>query len=240
MTLARAEGRAAFSVSLMCMDLMDAGRQIETLNGLADAYHIDIMDGHFTKNLALSPDFARAVSRYATLPLDIHLMVDTPMDWLEQFAGRPDTTLSVHAETIGNNAFRVLDRVRALGCRTGVAINPATPFEQISAYLNRVDLLTIMTVDVGYSGAPFLPEVLPKIERAAQFKAENGLGYTIQIDGSCNKRSYRSLTQAGAEMFVLGNTGLFGLAEDLGQAWRQLDAEYEAATAVATEGEGAA
>ena len=73
-----------------------------------------------------------------------------------------------------------------------------------------------MTVDVGYSGAPFLPEVLPKIERAAHFKADNGLGYTIQIDGACNRRSYRALTQAGAEMFVLGNTGLFGLAEDLG------------------------
>lgn len=221
---------ARFSVSLMCMDLMNAGEQLATLNRLADAYHIDIMDGHFTKNLALSPDFAAAVANHTHVPLDIHLMVDTPMDWLERFAGRCDTTLTVHAETIGNNAFRVLDRISDLGCRAGVALNPATPFEHVVSYLNRVDLLTVMTVDIGYSGAPFISEVLPKLERIAAFKRDNQLDYTIQIDGSCNQRTYEALARAGAEMFVLGSTGLFNLSSNLDLAWQKLNSEYAQAT----------
>lgn len=221
-----------FAVSLMCMDLLNAGTQLTQLDKLADGYHIDIMDGHFTKNLALSPDFAGAVARAAHLPLDIHLMVDAPTDWLDRFAG-PDTTLSVHAETIGNNAFRILDRVRALGCRAGVVLNPATPFEQVSHYLNRIDLLTIMTVDIGYSGAPFIPEVLPKVAQAARFKQEQDLTYTIQIDGACNRHTYGPLSAAGAEMFVLGSTGLFNLSPELPTAWTMLRAEYAEAIAEA-------
>jgi len=219
-----------FSVSLMCMDLMNAGAELSVLNRLAHAYHVDVMDGHFTKNLALSPDFVKAVARYSTLPLDIHLMVTTPMDWLDTLAANGANTLSVHSETIGNDAFRVLDRIKSLGCRTGVVVNPATPLENVKAYLGRVDLLTLMTVDIGYSGAPFIPEVLAKIQAAADYKRDHGLDYKIQIDGSCNKKTYAAMASAGAEMFVLGSTGLFNLSEDLETAWAGLKAEYAEAT----------
>ncbi len=213
-----------FSVSLMCMDLLDIKNQITILNQRADGYHIDIMDGHFCGNITLSPDFAGACAKIATLPMDAHLMTTEPDNWLEPLARAGVTTISPHAETINTHAFRTINRIRELGCKVGVVLNPATPLSYIRHYLDSLDMLTIMTVDVGYSGQPFIPQMLDKIEEAAQWKAAHGSSYTIQVDGCCNRTTFRQLNDAGAEMYVMGNTGLFRLAPQLSAAYdRMLD-----------------
>lgn len=221
---------AQFAVSLMCMDFMDAGSQLDLLDTRADGYHMDIMDGHFAPNITLSPDFVAATGRRTRLPMEAHLMTDTPNQWLEKLAEAGAKTLSVHAETITRDTFRTLNRIRELGCDVGLVLNAGTPLSQVADYLSRVDLLTLMTVDVGFANQPFIPEVLDKIKDAARRRDAEGFGYAIQIDGACNGNTFGMLRDAGAEVFVLGNSGFFGLDPDLATAWDAMIASYEGAT----------
>ena len=199
----------------MCMDLLKIREQIQVLNLHADFYHIDIMDGHFVKNITLSPDFVKAVARVSRVPLDCHLMVTHPDDYITMLAQAGATFLSPHAETINTDCFRTLNRIRAAGCQVGVTLNPATPLSYCQHYLNRIDVLTLMTVDVGYAGQPFIEELLEKIAQAARLREENGWHYKSMIDGSCNQKTFRRLYEAGADVFVMGSSGLFSLDADL-------------------------
>ena len=220
-----------FAVSLMCMDFLRMREQLETLNRRADLYHVDIMDGHFCKNITLSPDLIRTFARVATLPMDVHFMTTTPSDWLEVCAQAGARILSPHAETINADAFRTLNLIEKLGCQTGLTLNPATPLDTVRHYVERIDLLTLMTVDVGFAGQPFIEQMLPKIEEAAEWKARKGFKYRIQIDGSCNRRTFKRLMNAGAEVLVVGTSGLFSLDPDLNTAYDRMLASYEEAIA---------
>lgn len=218
--------KTEFSISLMCMDFLDIKNQIEILNNKAGYYHIDIMDGHYCKNITLSPDFTAACNRVARLPMDVHLMTTNPTDWLKPAADAGAAYISPHAETINTDAFRVFNEIEALGCKPGVVLNPATTLDSIRHYLNRIEMLTIMTVDVGYAGQPFIPEMLEKIREAKRLREEHGYRYKIQIDGSCNKKTFRQLHEAGADILVLGSSGLFSLDSDLATAYDKMLEEF--------------
>lgn len=222
--------RPTFSPSLMCMDLLNVGTELDVLNERADAYHVDLMDGHFAPNITLSPDFLKAISSATALPLDVHMMVTTPTQWIEQLIENGATWISPHAETINVNAFRIWNQVEALGAKPGVVLNPSTPLSWVELYLERVDLLTFMTVDVGFAGQPFIEEVLPKIEQAVAYRESHGLNYTIQIDGSCNRGTFRRLWEAGADRFILGTSGLWGRAETLDEAYDQMLLDFSSVT----------
>lgn len=211
-----------FSPSLMCMDLMDIKHQMEILNSRADFYHVDIMDGHFVKNITLSPDFVKAVSSVAKLPLDCHLMVTTPDDFIEPLAKAGAGYICPHAETINSDAFRMIYKIKSLGCKVGVVLNPATPIEYIRQYIHLLDKITIMSVDPGFAGQPFIREMLGKIRQAKEWKEQNGYSYLIEVDGSCNERTFKDLDEAGAEVFILGSSGLFNLDPDLAAAWDKM------------------
>ena len=219
-----------FSPSLMCMDFLKMKEQLEIMNTRMDMYHVDIMDGHYCKNITLSPDLIKTFAKVATLPMDVHLMTTNPTDWIETVAKAGATYISPHAETINTDAFRVMNLIRSLGCKTGVVLNPATPLSFVEPYLNRVDLLTIMSVDVGFAGQPFIEEMLDKIREAKRLREEKGYTYKIQIDGSCNKNTYKRLKEAGVEVFIVGSSGLFGLDQDLNKACDLMFEQFEEAT----------
>lgn len=219
-----------FSPSLMCMDLLDIKNQVNTLNSRADFYHVDIMDGHFVKNITLSPDFVKVLSTISTIPIDCHLMVTNPDDYIESLAKAGAGYICPHAETINTDAFRIINKIRSLGCKVGVVLNPATPLSYIQHYIHLVDKITIMSVDPGFAGQPFIREMLDKIREAKRLKEENGYHYLIEIDGSCNERTYAELYNAGVEVFILGTSGLFNLDADLEKAWDKMREIFRAQT----------
>ncbi len=221
-----------FSVSLMCMDLMRAGEQLNIMNKRANAYHIDIMDGHFAKNIALSPDFVKAAAAHGSLPMEMHLMTEAPSEWIPVLADNGAATISVHAETVNRDAFRILRDIHDRKCDAGVVLNPATSMNEIEQYIDSVQLVTVMTVDVGYAGQPFIDQMLKKITAIANYKRDHGLDFVLQIDGSCNERTFKQLNDAGAEMYILGSSGLFNLDDDLDTAWDKMERGFTAATGV--------
>lgn len=218
-----------FSVSLMCMDFLNVREQLEILNNHVGMYHVDIMDGHYCKNITLSPDLVKSFKKVSKLPLDVHLMTTNPEDWIDPVAEAGADIISLHAETINGQAFRLYNRIEELGLKTGLVLNPATPLSEAAHYLNRIDLLTIMTVDVGFAGQPFIEEMLDKIKEAKRLREEKGFHYQIQIDGSCKPATFKKLTEAGADVLILGSSGLFGLDNDLKTACMKMTESYKAA-----------
>ncbi len=220
----------AFSPSLMCMDLLAFREQIDFLNGVADCYHVDIMDGHFVPNLTLSPYFVQEVKKAATLPVEAHLMVTDPGLILPLCLKAGADLVCLHAETLDARAFRLIDQLRAGGCRVGIAFNPETGPEAARYYLGLVDKVTVMTVDPGFAGQKLIRPCLKKLEAFRELREKEGYTYTVEVDGCCNAGTFRDLAQAGAETFILGS-GLFGLDPQLPKAWDRFRADFEAATA---------
>ena len=216
-----------FSPSLMCMDLLNLREQVDILNSRADFFHVDIMDGHYVKNITLSPFFMEQIKPICKLPLDIHLMTEYPADFIEMVAQAGAGYISPHAETINKEAFRIINKIKDLGCKAGVVLNPATPLEYIRPYIHLLDKITIMTVDPGFAGQPFIPEMIEKIRLAKQWKIDKGYGYLIEVDGSCNERTFKALAEAGTEVFIVGSSGLFNEDKDLKVAWDKMMKKFE-------------
>lgn len=208
-----------FNPSLMCMDLLDIKEQTKILNERCDLYHVDIMDGHYVKNITLSPDFVSVFSQIAKKPIDCHLMVTNPDDYIEPLAKAGAEYICPHAETINAEAFRIINKIKDNGCKVGIVLNPATPLSYIQHYIHKIDKLTIMSVDPGFAGQPFIEEMLGKIAEAKKLKEENGYKFLIEVDGSCNKGTFKRLYDAGTEVFIVGSSGLFNNADTLEKAW---------------------
>ena len=211
--------KVMFNPSLMCMDLLNIKEQTEILNERCDMFHVDIMDGHYVKNITLSPDFVSAFTKVSKCPVDCHLMVTDPDDYIESLAKAGADYICPLAEAINADAFRILNKIKSLGCKAGVVLNPATPVSYIKHYIDRLDIITVMTVDPGFAGQPFIKEMLCKIRELKRLKEENGYNYLIEVDGSCNKNTFKELYEAGAEVFIVGTSGLFSKDKDLKRAW---------------------
>lgn len=189
--------RYYLSPSLMCMDMMKLTEQLRFLNSKADRLHVDIMDGHYVKNLALSASFVAQIRPYTSLPIDVHLMVEAPASFIPALLDAGADAFSLHPETICREAFRVINMLRQAGKEVGMVLNPATPVESIQHYLHLLDKVTVMTVDPGYAGQPFIPEMLAKITQLHQLKETGSLRFLLEVDGSCNRNTYRALLGAG-------------------------------------------
>lgn len=219
--------------SLMCMDVSQVAHDVESMDRSFDLYHVDIMDGHFCPNMALTPQFANSLRKITNLPIDVHLMVEDPAMFVEMLELGPQDSISFQAETIERNAFRLSQRVHDKGNRFGVVLSPSTPLSAIEGYKERIDILTIMTVDTGFAGQRFIPEMLAKIEAAKKMRDEAGLGFQIQLDGQCNEYTFRTLYDTGADILIVGSSGLFSLAEDIDDAIVSFKESFEAKTGVA-------
>jgi ribulose-phosphate 3-epimerase len=171
----------------------------------ADWLHVDIMDGHFVPNLTFGPAVVRAVRAATRLPLDVHLMCSRPEILLEPFREAGASGLTVHVE-LGQRAVDLLWKIRALGARVGLAVNPPTPIANARPWLKFIDLLLVMTVNPGFGGQEFIAETVPKIQQARAWRQELGLNYRIEVDGGINFHTVAECARAGADTFVSGTT----------------------------------
>ena len=186
----------------------DFGRLTEEIamceEGGADLIHLDVMDGHFVPNITFGEKVIRTARKATSLPLDVHLMVEAPENYLESFAAAGATGLTIHVEA-APHLQRQLTRIRELGCIPGVAINPATSLITVREALVDVELLLIMTVNPGFGGQEFIPSSVDKVARARGLLGELRSGAAIEVDGGISRDTIRAVWRAGADTFVAGN-----------------------------------
>lgn len=224
---------AKFSPSLMCMDLTQFKEQITAMNKKADFYHVDIMDGNYVRNITLSPFFIENLKKITTVPIDVHLMVNHPEDFIPMCLEAGADIISFHPETANNKIFRLLNQIKDAGKKCGVVLNPATPAESIAEYAHLLDKVTVMSVDPGYAGQKFIPESLNKIRKLINMRKNNGYRYLTEIDGSCNEKTFGQIAESGVDVFIVGTSGLFSLHEDVSQAWDRMIEIFQRETVAA-------
>jgi len=181
--------------------LADAAAAIQ--RGGAGLVHVDVMDGRFVPNISLGPVVVKALRRATTLPIDVHLMVESAEPYLDTFVDAGAASVSVHVEAVVH-LQRALAQLKARGVRTGVALNPSTPIAALEEILPELDFVLVMSVNPGFAGQEFLPGVLEKIRRLRRALDERGLAAQIQVDGGVHLGNIRSVVQAGAGVIVAG------------------------------------
>jgi len=191
--------------SILSADFAKLGDEIAMCEaGGADWIHIDVMDGCFVPNLTYGAKVIDTVRRCTSLPLDVHLMVVEPEKYFDDFARAGASGLTLHAEATPH-LHRQLTRIRELGCRAGVALNPATPLNAVCEVIPEIDLLLIMTVNPGFGGQEFIPYSVDKIRRARLMLDEAGSEAALEVDGGISRETINEVWSAGADTFVAGN-----------------------------------
>src|SRR6266704_5779693 len=184
-----------------------AAETVRAANSKADWLHLDIMDGHFVENISFGPEVVRVLRPLTRMQFDVHLMCSRPEILLEPFAKAGADQMTVHVE-LRDRVTPLLWKIKSLGKKVGLAINPPTGMAQVEAHLGQIDVLLTMTVNPGFGGQPFITETLPKIQQARAWRTEKRLDYRIEVDGGINFQTAAECAHAGADTFVSG-TGLF-------------------------------
>ncbi len=206
--------------SLLAANFSRLDRELRRVNRSgAEWLHIDVMDGHFVPNLSFGPGVVKTIRHLTPLFLDVHLMCERPEILIQPFEKAGANSITVHAE-LEPKVQPLLQQIQEARLKTGLAVNPPTSIETVLPYLESIDLLLIMTVHPGFGGQAFLPEVLPKIQTAAQWQKRKNLQFRIQVDGGINPETGAQCIDAGADTLVAGSS-LFG-KPNLRAAVRQL------------------
>lgn len=213
--------------SILSADFARLADQVQAAaEGGASLLHVDVMDGHFVPNITIGPPVVKSLRKVTNLPLDCHLMIENPDQFIPSFADSGADWISVHQEECVH-LNRTLELIKSQGCRAGVVINPATPVATLSEVLDIVDFVLVMSVNPGFGGQKFIPASLPKIARLAALRAERNLGFRIEVDGGVALDTVQQVVRSGAEVLVAGNA-VFGAGDPRGNAQKMLKAAVEA------------
>jgi ribulose-phosphate 3-epimerase len=214
--------------SILSADFAHLADAVErATEGGASVIHVDVMDGHFVPNLTIGPPVVKSLRRATRLPLDCHLMIDNPDQYIVDFAEAGADWISVHQE-VCRHLNRTLTHIKEHGCRAGVVINPATPVETLSEVLDMVDYVLVMSVNPGFGGQKFIPGTLHKMRKLAEIRAARGYAFRIEVDGGVGMDTVGDVVRAGAEILVAGNA-VFGKGDVAANATALLEAARSAA-----------
>jgi len=191
--------------SILSADFRRLGEEVAAVTAAgADYIHVDVMDGHFVPNITIGPLVVEAARQSTHLPLDVHLMISEPDRYLEDFVRAGANLISVHVEVLPH-LHRTLQRIRELGVKASVTLNPSTPLVTIEHVLEQADMVLLMTVNPGFGGQEFISAVIPKIRDLRRMIDERGLMVDVEVDGGINAETIGAVARAGADVFVAGS-----------------------------------
>ena len=194
------------SPSILSADFSQLGNEIKRLEeGGADMIHVDVMDGHFVPNLTIGPPVIKALKKHCSIKFDVHLMISPVHKYIEAYSDAGADIITIHPEATDKLEESIL-KIKSLNKKVGVSLNPESKIDLIIDYLEKIDLVLIMSVNPGFGGQKFMPEVLDKVKRLKEFQSKNKLDFDIEIDGGINFDNYQLAIEAGANILVSGTT----------------------------------
>ncbi len=203
------------SPSILSADFSQLGVEIKRLEeGGADMIHVDVMDGHFVPNLTIGPPVIKALRKHCSLKFDVHLMISPVHKYIEAYADAGADIITIHPEAT-QNLEESIKMIKDLKKKVGVSLNPGSKIELITEYLDKIDLVLIMSVNPGFGGQKFMPEVLDKIKQLKKIQQEKNLNFDIEIDGGINFENCKIAIDAGANILVSGTTVFKGNDGDI-------------------------
>jgi ribulose-phosphate 3-epimerase len=194
------------SPSILSADFSQLGNEIKRLEeGGADMIHVDVMDGHFVPNLTIGPPVIKALKKHCSIKFDVHLMISPVHKYIEAYSDAGADIITIHPEATDNLEESIL-KIKNLNKQVGVSLNPESKIELIIDYLEKIDLVLIMSVNPGFGGQKFMPEVLDKVKQLKIIQSQNNVNFDIEIDGGINFENCQKAIEAGANILVSGTT----------------------------------